>query len=237
MQQGSDADDPPPYRAIEPFFFYYVSISEESLNVYICGSEKCNPLPVKRLSDEEILAGLRKRDNRVLQYIYKNSFNPIKQLIISNAGSEDDAEDIFQEALIIIFKKLKGEQKFELTSAFTTYIYSIARLLWLKQLRNIKKIEIDPLNRDHEERIEFEPPSPVQDKDLRMAIYQRTLLKIPEDCQKILRLTAQDITSKEIARQLGFRSESYVRKRRHFCKEFLINKIKEDPDYQAMFEE
>jgi RNA polymerase sigma factor (sigma-70 family) len=192
---------------------------------------------VKRLSDEEIVAGLRKRDNRVLQYIYKNTYNPVKQLVLNNAGSENDAEDIFQEALIIIFKKLKEDQKFELTSAFTTYIYSISRLLWLKHLRNIKKIEIDPLSRDHEEKIEFEPPSPVQDKDLRMAIYQRTLLQIPEDCQNILRLTAQDLTSSEIARTLGFRSEGYVRKRRHFCKEYLINKIKEDADYQAMMEE
>ncbi|MEN8230221.1 MAG: sigma-70 family RNA polymerase sigma factor [Bacteroidota bacterium] len=192
---------------------------------------------MKKLSDEEILIGLRKRDNRVLQYIYKNSFNPIKQLILANAGSESDAEDIFQEALIIIFKKLKEEQDIELNSAFSTYIYSISRLLWLKHLRNVRKIEIDPLSRDHEERIEFEPPSPVQDKDLRMAIYQRTLLTIPEDCQKILRLTAQDITSKEIARQLGFRSEGYVRKRRHFCKQYLVDKIKEDPDYQAMIED
>ena len=192
---------------------------------------------MKRLSDEEIIAGLRKRDNRVLQYIYKNTYNPVKQLILNNAGSENDAEDIFQEALIIIFKKLKEDQKFELTSAFTTYVYSISRLLWLKNLRNIKKIEIDPLNRDHEEKIEFEPPSPVQDKDLRMAIYQRTLLQLPEDCQNILRLTAQDLTSSEIASQLGFRSEGYVRKRRHFCKEYLINKIKEDADYQAMMED
>jgi RNA polymerase sigma factor (sigma-70 family) len=192
---------------------------------------------VKRLSDVEIVTGLRKRDNRVLQYIYKNSFTPVRQLIISNAGSENDAEDIFQEALIIIFKKIKEEQEFELTAAFTTYIYSISRLLWLKHLRNIKKIEIDPLNRDHEERIEFEEPSPVQDMDLRHAIYQRTLMKIPEDCQKILRLTGQDISSKEIAKQLGFRSENYVRKRRHFCKEYLINQIKEDPDYQSMMEE
>ena len=192
---------------------------------------------MKRLSDEEIIAGIRKRDNRVLQYIYKNSFTPVRQLIINNAGSDNDAEDIFQEALIIIFKKIKEEQDFELTAAFTTYIYSISRLLWLKHLRNIKRIEIDPLNRDHEERIEFEEPSPVQDKDLRQAIFQRALLKIPEDCQRILRLSGQDITSKEIARQLGFRSENYVRKRRHFCKEFLINKIKEDPDYRAMMEE
>ena len=192
---------------------------------------------MKRLTDEEILTGLRKRDNRVLQFIYKNSFNPVKQLVIHNAGSDSDAEDIFQDALIIIFKKLKEETDFKLTAAFNTYIYSIARLLWLKHLRKIKKIEIDPLNRDMEERIEFEEPTPVEDKDLRMAIYQRTLLKIPEDCQKILRLTAQDITSAEIARQLGFRSEGYVRKRRHFCKEYLINKIKEDPDYQSMFED
>jgi RNA polymerase sigma factor (sigma-70 family) len=190
---------------------------------------------VKRLLDEEILAGLRKRDNRVLQYIYKNSYNPVRQLVLHNAGTESDAEDIFQEALIVIFKKLKDEQGFELNAAFNTYLYSIARLLWLKHLRNIKKLEIDPLNRDMEERIEFEEPSPVQDKDLRMAIYQRTLLRIPEDCQKILQLTAQDLTSSEIAEQLGFRSEGYVRKRRHFCKEYLINKIKEDPDYQAMF--
>lgn len=192
---------------------------------------------MKRLSDEEIVAGLRKRDNRVLQYIYKNTFNPVKQLILNNAGSDNDAEDIFQEALIIVFKKLKDDQKFVLTSAFTTYIYSISRLLWLKHLRNIKKIEIDPLNRDLEEKIEFEPPSPVQDQDLRMAIYQRTLLQIPEDCQNILRLTGQDLTSSEIARQLGFRSEGYVRKRRHFCKEYLVNKIKEDADYQAMMED
>ena len=192
---------------------------------------------VKRLTDEEIIAGLKKRDNRVLQYIYKNSFNPVKQLILHNAGSENDAEDIFQEALIIIFRKLKNSSGINLTASFNTYIYSISRLLWLKHLRKIKRIEIDPLNRDMEERIEFEEPSPVQDKDLRMAIYQRTLMKIPEDCQKILRLTAQDITSKEIANQLGFRSEGYVRKRRHFCKEYLVSKIKEDADYQAMFEE
>ncbi len=192
---------------------------------------------MKKLTDEEIIEGLRKRDNRVLQYIYKNAFNAVKQLVIHNAGSDKDAEDIFQEALIIIFKKLRDEPRFKLSSTFTTYIYSISRLLWLKHLKKIKKIDIDPLNRDMEERIEFEEPLPVEDKDLRLAIYQRTLLKIPEDCQKILRLTAEDISAKEIASQLGFRSEGYVRKRRHFCKEYLINKVKEDADYQAMFDD
>jgi len=192
---------------------------------------------VKRLTDEEILSGLRKRDNRVLQYIYKNTFNPVRQLVIHNTGSENDAEDIFQEGLIIVFKKLRDEKDFTLDASFGTYIYSICRLLWMKHLRQIRKVNIDPLNRDLEERIEFEEPLPVQDEDLRFAIYQRTLTQIPEDCQKILRLTAEKAKAKEIARQLGFRSEGYVRKRRHFCKEYLVAKIKEDPEYQAIYED
>ncbi|MBN2699283.1 MAG: RNA polymerase sigma factor [Bacteroidales bacterium] len=192
---------------------------------------------MKRLSDDDIIKGLRKRDNRVLQYIYKNAFNSVKQLVINNAGSSNDAEDIFQEALIIVYKKLRDEADFRLDCAFNTYMYSISRLLWLKHLRQIKKIHIDPLNRDMEERIEFEEPSPVQDKDLRMAIYQRNLLKIPEDCQSILKLTAQNINAREIAERLGFRSEGYVRKRRHFCKDFLVNQIKADKDYRAMVED
>lgn len=192
---------------------------------------------MKRFSDEEIIIGLKKRDNQTLQYIYSNHYDLVRQLIINNNGSDDDAEDVFQEALIILFKQLRDEDQFELTSAFGTYIYSVARLIWLKKLRELKKMDVTELKREMEEFIEFEEPPPVQDKDLRMAIYQRNLLLIPEDCQQILRLTAQNVKSKNIAEKLGFRSESYVRKRRHFCKEFLINKIKEDGEYREMMEE
>ena len=88
--------------------------------------------PVKRLTDEEIIAGLRKRDNRVLQYIYKNSFNAVKQLVIHNAGSDSAAEDIFQETLIIIFKKLRDNDDFQLTANFSV-IYTISRRLGIEE--------------------------------------------------------------------------------------------------------
>ncbi|PID92604.1 MAG: hypothetical protein CSA96_02345 [Bacteroidetes bacterium] len=189
---------------------------------------------MERLTDEEMIIGLRKRDGRVLEYIYENSFESVQQLVLYNSGSEDDAEDLFQDALVVIFKQLRADPDFELRSRFSTYIYSIARLIWMKRLKQIKKLDIDPLNRDLEESIEFEEPLPVQDKDLQFSIYQRVLKTIPEDCQDILRLTAKDVSAREIARKLGFRSEGYVRKRRHHCKKFLIGKIKEDPDYQAL---
>jgi RNA polymerase sigma factor (sigma-70 family) len=192
---------------------------------------------MNRFSDEEILRGLRKRDSHVIQFIYQADFDKIALMITRNNGSEDDAEDVFQESLIIIFKRLRDESNFELTSTFSTYIYSIARLVWLKKLRETRKMEVTELKREMEDYLEFEEPPPVQDKDLRLAVYQRNLKLIPEDCQKILTLTAQDTSAKEIAEKLGFRSDTYVRKRRHFCKEFLVNRIKEDQEYQALIED
>lgn len=192
---------------------------------------------MKRFSDEEIILGLRRRDNHVIQYIYKENFQSISRMVLNNNGSEDDAEDIFQETLIIIFKRLRDNDDFELASTFNTYIYSVGRLLWLKKLRDTSRINVTELNLEMEEFLEFKEPPPVEDKDLRFAVYQRNLKLIPEDCQKILTLTAQDMPAKDIAEKLGYKSDTYVRKRRHFCKEFLVNRIKEDADYQELIEE
>lgn len=191
---------------------------------------------MKSFKDEQIIAGLRKRDNQVIQFIYETDFEKISQMIQSNNGSSDDAEDIFQESLIIIFKRLRDDPDFELTSSFSTYIYSVNRLLWLKKLRNYRKMDVTRLDREKEDFIEFEEPPPVLDKDLRMAIYEKNLKLIPDDCQQILILTAKEMPAKDIADKLGFRSDSYVRKRRHFCKEFLVNRIKEDQDYRDLME-
>jgi RNA polymerase sigma factor (sigma-70 family) len=192
---------------------------------------------MKNFSDEDIICGLRKRDNKVILFIYEKNFGLINALVMNNNGSEDDAEDLFQEALIIVFKRLREKENFEFSSTFDTYLYSIARLIWLKKLRDRRKMEVTGLSREMEEYIEFEEPPPVQDKDLRMAVYQRNLKLIPEDCQKILVLTAESMNAKAIAEKLGFRSDVYVRKRRHFCKEFLVNRIKEDKEYQEMLED
>ncbi len=192
---------------------------------------------MKKFSDEDIIRGLRKRDNEVIQFIYKENFGMVSSMVLKNSGSDDDSEDVFQEALIIVFKRLREEPDFELTSTFSTFLYSVARLIWLKKIREDKKMEVTELKREMEEFIEFEEPPPVQDKDLRMAVYQRNLILIPEDCQKILVMTGQNISSKEIAEKLGFRSDTYVRKRRHFCKEYLVNRIKDDKAYQALLDD
>ena len=185
---------------------------------------------MNRFSEQEIIDGIRRRDNRVLSYIYKSYYSAILNLVLTNSGSEDDAKDIFQETLIVVFKHIREKDDFSLTSRFQTYLYSIARLLWLKAIR-VKKADQKNLNESHPY-IDFEPPKPFNDQDIRYTMYQRAFVTIPEDCQQILRLTVDGVSQKEIAEKLGFRSENYIKKRKHFCKQYLINKIKEDPEFE-----
>ena len=187
-------------------------------------------------SVEEIIAGIRSRDNSVLQFVYKEYYPTVHHFIITNNGNSDDAKDIFQECIIVIYRKLKDEDHFFLNSSFKTFIYSIARHLWLKHLRTLK-YEGQKIN-DHNKYVELkEEPFKIENEDLRMSLYQKYFRQLPEDCQKILSLTARDVPQKEIASQLGFSSENYIKKRKHYCKEFLISKIKEDPLYQDLLDE
>ncbi len=184
---------------------------------------------MNRYSATEIIDGLRRRDNRVLKYVYKAHYPSVVKLVLMNSGTEDDAKDIFQEALIVAFRNIREKADFSLESSFQTYIYSIARLLWLKHLRNSRNQ--DKNLKENHPYIEFEEPKPFREEDIRYAIYQRAFVKIPPDCQKILKMSVDGIPQKEIADTLGFKSENYIKKRKHFCKEYLIGKIKEDPEF------
>ena len=191
---------------------------------------------MSQYSVDEIITGIRSRDNTVLQFIYKEFYPTVHHFILSNNGNGDDAKDIFQESIIVIYRKLKEQDHFFLNSSFKTFIYSIARHLWLKHLRTLKYEEQRII--DHHKYIELkEEPFKIENEDLRMSLYQKYFRLLPEDCQKILTLTARDVPQKEIANMLGFSSENYIKKRKHYCKEFLICKIKEDPMYKDLMDQ
>lgn len=190
---------------------------------------------MNRFSSEEIVDGLRRKDNRVLRYIYKSYFPAIAKLVLSNSGNEDDAKDIFQEALIVVFRNIREKPDFKLGSNPQTYLYSIARLLWLQQLRNSRNSEKN-LKENHSY-VDFEDPKPVNQQDLKYSLYQKAFLKLPPDCQQIIKMTNEGISQVKIAEKLGFKSENYIKKRKHYCKEFLISKIKESPDYEEAQEQ
>jgi len=81
----------------------------------------CYPLNVRPVSEykvDEIIDGIKTRDSCVLQFIYKNYYPSIRNFVLNNSGSEEDAKDIFQESIIIIYRKVKEQEHLLISSSF-----------------------------------------------------------------------------------------------------------------------
>lgn len=182
--------------------------------------------------DDEIISGILNKDDAALEYIYNKYYPMIQHLITSNSGNDEDAKDIFQEAVIVIFKKIKLGN-FKLTSTFKTYLYSICKNIWLKELErrkykfeNIENIDTDIIIDDSLENIDE------YITDTRKRLFQRYFATLSQDCQKVLILFLKNLSLKEIANIMGYKSDKYAKKRKYQCKEILFERIQADPKFK-----
>ena len=185
---------------------------------------------MKNYSDLKIIDGIRKQDPDLLQYLYDKYYTLIRSMVETNWGDPEDAKDVFQEAIILIYRKMKNET-FQLSSSFKTYLYSICWYIWMKERRS----------REHEgERIdeykylENNPESLSVEYELhrQYKLYQQHLKKLPKDCRKILKMYLKEQSPEKIAKKLGLKSENYVKKRKYICKELLSKAIKNDKRFK-----
>jgi RNA polymerase sigma factor (sigma-70 family) len=187
-------------------------------------------------SDKDYLEGLKTRDSEIITAIYYNHIDLVKNLVVKNSGNEEDAEDLFQDAIIITYKKIVSED-LELTSTFKTFFYSICRNLWLQRLskRPGKVIDITDVE-------EYVPLSDSQEFEIhdetenRKRLYLKHFGKLSSDCQKILKHFAEGKSVREIAHIMRYKSEDYAKSRKYQCKENLKKRIKNDPLYKALLD-
>jgi len=89
-------------------------------------------------NEKALLEGLAASDKKAIEAIYRDNFNMIQSLVINNNGSADDAKDVFQEAMIVLYEKARSGN-FELNCQIKTYMYSVCRRLWLKRLQQLNR--------------------------------------------------------------------------------------------------
>ncbi len=86
------------------------------------------------MQEDFFLDRLKIQDNKAFHYLYNNYFKMVKSFITNNNGREEDAEDVFQDTLVVLLQKLRNDN-FLVSASLKTYIYAIAKNLWLKKIR------------------------------------------------------------------------------------------------------
>ncbi|RZL44121.1 MAG: sigma-70 family RNA polymerase sigma factor [Pedobacter sp.] len=132
--------------------------------------------------DNTLVLKLKNEDNASFEMLYKLYYPSIATYISKNSGNEQDTEDVFKETIIVLLKNIR-KSDFNLTSSLKTYLFAIARNLWLKKLRDQRIITTDRFDEQtclHED-FDLEV---VQDRDEKVTSW---IKKITENCQRILK--------------------------------------------------
>lgn len=179
--------------------------------------------------DSIYVRGIASGDSKILEEIYQKYSKPILKFVRNNNGTLDDAKDVIQESLIIIFKKAQNED-FKLTSSFLTYFYAVSKNVWWKILEKnrVKGVSID----ENLVLIEDSNIETAMIKRERHNFYLNKLKELGNQCRQLLQYHTEGKKMKEIVRLMDFSSEGYARKRKFQCKAKLIKLIKEDQKYQ-----
>lgn len=181
-------------------------------------------------STDSYIQGIVQQNGKVLRHIYDDFFPRIKLFILKNSGNEQDAQDVFQEAIMIIYTKA-SKPDFALSCAFYTYLHSISRNIWLHQLREKRKLSVTySPDWEYIGQTDFEETLIEQEQ---FSLYWKKFKALGADCRKLLDLFFQGKPMTEITLKMGYGSPGYARKRKFQCKEQLLKMISEDPDYKA----
>lgn len=166
-----------------------------------------------------------------LEEIYSQFFPRIAHLITKNGGSTDDAQDIFQDGILLLYEKAKSPD-FQLTSNFYTLLHGICRNILGNRLQKKSSQEVtlpDDLKYTTGESIEDDLFTLEENQ-----LFWDSFQKLGQDCQKLLTLFFEKVKMKEITKLMDFGSESYAKKRKFQCKEKLINFIKKDARFREL---
>lgn len=178
-----------------------------------------------RYSDIAIIEGLRRQDDKILNWMYDNYFASVKKHVLSNSGSTDDVSDVFQDSIIALYNQI-SEDKLKLTTDLKGYFYSIACNVWSTQLRKKQKTtEIDT------DIAEEDDDSAINDPILERVV-SRAFEKLKPDQQMVLNLYADGTSYEDIAKKMDLKNETYARRKKYLSKEALLEIVKEDPEYQ-----
>jgi RNA polymerase sigma factor (sigma-70 family) len=186
----------------------------------------------KQFTDQMIISGILENKKEVLSFLYEYNFESLNKKVVKEGGNRKDSEDVFHDALLILFLKIK-DGELQLTCSLHTFLQAIARNLWKKKIeeRLHKQIINDETHNILLEELNLEE----EFKHLeRRKLYLKHLADMPEDCQRLIRLILEGLSLQEITEVMHYNSIEFTKTKRFRCKVMLMNKIINDPLYKDL---
>ena len=179
--------------------------------------------PLIMHTDHRYIEALRRNDSRLVREIYTQHAAQARRWVQQRGGSDDDAQDVFQEAVLAVYDKA-ADPHFVLTCPLGALLHIIYSRKWVDRLR-LKTREAEVRN---QEDIRYnldvtddalsvaESVLAEEQQQQRLA---RTFAQLSDLCQRLLTLLANGTSPREASEQLQMNSVNTLFRRKNACAE------------------
>jgi RNA polymerase sigma factor (sigma-70 family) len=170
--------------------------------------------------DSRILDGIRRGDEGALVELFHGSERAVTSMVLRNSGTSDDARDVLQEAIVVLWERIRNG-RYEQSAKLGTFVFATARNLWLQRLaRRRREIPHSPDPPD----VPDESGSPldmlVESDEARLVA--EALAGLGEPCRSLLLFWYwEELTLEEIAKRMGYANTDTVKSKKYQCKKGL----------------
>jgi RNA polymerase sigma factor (sigma-70 family) len=183
--------------------------------------------------DQSYIDGLANNNSAIIQSIYKKFVPKVIHYIRNNSGDEEQAQDVVQEIMILLFNQAK-EKKLQLTCPFDAYFFLLCKRKWLNEIKKTSNKGVT-IKDDYASIDESAQEMVMQTEafDEKQQLFDTMFLKLGDKCQELLKLSFVIKTMEEVAEKLNV-TYGYVRKKKSLCIGQLTEWIQESNRFKSL---
>lgn len=170
------------------------------------------------MPDSSLLIDLKNGEMQAIEEIYRRHHAPFIQWIKKMGGNIEDAEDLFQESMMILYEKLR-QPDFVLRCQLGTYLFAVGRNLWHKRRAEIQRnhssadILLEGLDGEIEEDLKS-----FRDKEAQFDRLEQALDQLGSPCNQLLRaFYYADKSMETIAQEAGYTNANNAKTQKYKC--------------------
>ena len=194
---------------------------------FIRSDKKCHPAEEFFLkeyldyTDNDIVEAIEKGNNNGYLAIYHSRTKQLRNFVVNNGGSHEDADEIEQKTIVILYEKVT-QSSFQLYGGtkLSTYLYGIAKNLWIKHKESSSKIvSSDSIAHRGSYEVDEDRFEAIDEDERKLVL---AIENLGDKCQKILKAKYyRRISDNKLSIELGDTEENMIRKKRYKCMQQL----------------
>ena len=186
-------------------------------------------------SDDQYIWSIQNNEREAVNALYAEHYGMIFKFVLNNSGTEHDAKDIYQESFIILVRNIRGN-KFRKGSSIKTYLYSICRRLWYKELqKRTKRENIRMVDMETYVELDEQDKEDVREYEQKFVLMEECLQELGEPCKTIITdFYLQKKSMHEIADKMGYANAEHAKNQKYKCFKRLKKMFFKTGNYDAV---